>query len=85
MHTPEYDEVEGIARSYLTSISDQDVKINAMNKSFHFNKGERILMEVSRKYDERVVRKLIADTELTISGSLSDKRNYFRDYILVKN
>ncbi len=85
LHTPEYDENEGIARSYLTSVSDQMVRIKSLDKSFQFVKGERILMEVSRKYDDRVVRKLIADTELSISGKLTDKRNYFCDYILVHN
>lgn len=85
MHTPEYDEGEGIARSYLTSTTDQKVRIKSLNKTFQFAKGERILMEVSRKYDDRVVRKLIAETELSISGRLTDKRNYFCDYILVHN
>jgi uncharacterized SAM-dependent methyltransferase len=85
MHTPEYDESEGIARSYLTSTADQKVRIKSLNKTFQFAKGERMLMEVSRKYDDRVVRKLIAETELSISARLTDKRNYFCDYILVHN
>ena len=82
-HTPEYDDVEGAAKSYLTSNEAQEVYIEALDKSFIFSEGERILMEVSRKYDDEVVRKLISGTELSIAHRLTDNRNYFCDYILV--
>jgi len=82
-HSPEYDDEKGEARSYLTSLADQKVFIDKLNRHYTFAKGERILMEVSRKYTDKILTKLIEGTELRISGKLMDSRNYFCDYILV--
>ncbi|MEX1003021.1 MAG: L-histidine N(alpha)-methyltransferase [Crocinitomicaceae bacterium] len=83
-HIPSYTEEEGIARSHLKSKVDQEVYIESLNKTFHFDKGETIHTEISRKYSEKLLQQLISDTDFTITGKVSDRKNYFSDYILKK-
>jgi uncharacterized SAM-dependent methyltransferase len=83
-HTPEYDENEGIARSYLTSSKKQSVTIDALKKTFNFKKDERIHMETSRKYNDAILKTLIPKGELEIINKLTDSNHYFADYILNK-
>ncbi|NRD23650.1 L-histidine N(alpha)-methyltransferase [Winogradskyella litoriviva] len=81
-HLPEYDEIEGIAKSFLVSTKDQDVFVEALNKSFHFYKDEKIHLEVSRKYNDDIINSIIAKTKFKISDKLTDSNNYFSNYIL---
>lgn len=83
-HHPEYNENEGIARSYLLSTKKQDVKIGALDKVFKFQKGERIHTETSRKYNESVLDDILKNSNLKIIDKLTDSKNYFADFILEK-
>ncbi|MFB9057926.1 L-histidine N(alpha)-methyltransferase [Mariniflexile ostreae] len=84
VHDPEYDEKEGIAQSFLKSLTTQQVKIGALNKTFILKKGERIHTETSRKYNETVLNALLKDSNLKIIDKLMDSNNYFADFILEK-
>ena len=84
-HQPEYTESEGIARSYIVSNKDQEVRIGALNKSFHFKKDERINTEISRKYNDAVLNSIIENSHLKIVSKLLDSKNYFANYILAKS
>ena len=81
-HQPEFTETEGICRSYLVSSKKQNVYIQALNKSFHFEKGEKILMEISRKYNSEIIDKIIKNSNFQIQENLKDNQNYFANYIL---
>lgn len=83
-HQPEYDEKEGVARSYLVSTKDQTVSIKSLDKVFSFKKGEKIHMETSRKYNDQILNGLLKDTSLRISDRLTDSKHLFADYILEK-
>ncbi|MEM9544791.1 MAG: L-histidine N(alpha)-methyltransferase [Bacteroidota bacterium] len=83
-HAPEYFEEEGIARSYLISKTDQTVTIEALNKSFSFAKGEKMLLEVSRKYNDNIIQQIVENTGFVISKKFVDRKNYFADYVLEK-
>ena len=83
-HQPEYREEEGIARSYLVSKSDQVVYIGALSKEFRFSQGEKIGTEISRKYNESVLSKILSKTDLKIKCKFLDSNQYFADYILEK-
>lgn len=83
-HLPEYDETTGIAKSYLVSKTDQIASIEAIGKDFRFMSGEKIHMEISRKYDDDILRKLLKGTNLEILCALTDSRKYFKDIILEK-
>ena len=81
-HRPEYHEDDGIAYSFLMSLADQEVYIESLDKSFNFREGEKIHTEISRKYDEPTLQKIIAHTDFKIDSKITDSRGYFADYIL---
>jgi L-histidine Nalpha-methyltransferase len=83
-HCPEYTEEEGIAKSALRSKKEQVVHIQALNQDFHFAEGEQIHTEVSRKYNDAVLSEILAQSQFRMAGKLVDSKNYFADYVLVK-
>ncbi len=83
-HNVEYSEKEGIVRSYLVSSSEQKVSINEIGKTYNFAKGEKILTEISRKYNEEIFNKIIYNTDFKIIKILTDSKKYFSDYVLTK-
>lgn len=83
-HVAYYTEKEGIAKSFLESKMKQTVYIAELEKSFEFEKGERIQTEISRKYNDEILINLLRDSELDIEYKFLDSKNYFADYILTK-
>lgn len=81
-HEPEYDEQQGIAKSYLVSQLEQTVFVKAKNKSFHFKAGEKIETEVSRKYNDEIICDIISKTDFSLSDKLNDSENNFSLYVL---
>ncbi|MEZ5017141.1 MAG: L-histidine N(alpha)-methyltransferase [Flavipsychrobacter sp.] len=81
-HAPVYNEKEGMAESYIVSTAAQDVTITATGKTYHFDEGERIHMEISRKYDADVVNDIISDTGLYIKQKFTDSKDYYADFLL---
>jgi len=81
-HVCEYTEEEGIAKSYLKSLRDQTVTIEAIEKTYHFRFGEKIHTEISRKYNDEILNKILSTTDFKIVEKLTDSRGYFADYIL---
>jgi dimethylhistidine N-methyltransferase len=49
-HYPYYDPETGLAKSYLVSLKQQIVKIDALDQNFKFKVGEVIHTEISRKF-----------------------------------
>jgi len=84
IHQPEYSEEEGIVRSYLVSLIEQKVSIKKIGKTFNFMKGEKILTEISRKYNDKIIKKIICNTDFKIIGKLSDNKKYFSNYVLIR-
>lgn len=83
-HEPAYFEKEGIAKSFLKSKVKQTVYIKDLDQSFEFDQDERIHTEISRKYNDEILKTIIGDSGLEISSKLVDRKNYFADYILTK-
>lgn len=84
-HICEYTEEEGIARSYLVSLTDQAVKIEANGENYHLERGERIHTEISRKYNDEIIDSILSETDFEIIGKISDSQNYYSDYIFKKS
>ncbi|WP_040281640.1 L-histidine N(alpha)-methyltransferase [Psychroserpens damuponensis] len=84
-HQPEYDEKEGIAKSYIASTIDQTVTIKAIGKSYDFKAGEKIHTEISRKYNDALVQKIITNTDFKLTTKILDSKAYFADYILTRH
>lgn len=83
-HKVTYNESEGIVRTYLQSLCDQEVAINALNKSYYFEAGEFIHTEISRKYNDKIINSIIANSGLRIIKKVTDSKNYFANYFLLK-
>ena len=81
-HQPEYTVENGIAISYLVSKVEQTVTLNGSSQIFKFSQGEKILTEISRKYDDEIINKIIRNTDFQITHKLTDRNGYFADYIL---
>lgn len=82
IHQPEYDEKKGVATSFLVSTKKQNVFIKTLNKTFCFAKGEKILTEISRKYNDRILNKIIKKTAFVIKDKITDSNKYFANYVL---
>lgn len=84
-HEPEYEESEGIAKSFIVSQTDQDVHIKKLDMTFHFAKGEKISTEISRKYNDEIIQDLIKESSFSLVSKLTDSKDYFANYILNRN
>ncbi len=81
-HCAEYDSNEGIARSFLVSQCDQVVTLEGANTQYSFVQGERMKVEISRKYDVKILGNILRGTGFDIVDSFSDTTQYFTDYLL---
>lgn len=81
-HQAEYTENEGVAKSFLVSAIDQKVRIDKLQKTFSFAKCEKIQTEISRKYNDKIILNIIKETDFKIIDKLSDRKNYFTNYVL---
>ncbi len=82
-HVPAYDLVSGTARSGLRSRIEQNVRVAALDRVFHFYKGETIQTEISQKYDDTLIGELASAAEFVVDKAFVDSRNYFTDQIWV--
>lgn len=83
-HLPEYSEKEGIAKSFLASKANQNVYFKSLDKTYSFTKGEKIATEISRKYNDNILQKILKPTDFFILDKLTDSKAYFANYILCK-
>ncbi|WP_159023705.1 L-histidine N(alpha)-methyltransferase [Formosa sp. L2A11] len=84
-HQPEYNEETGVAKSYIESTAKQIVTIKAIGKTFNFSKGEKIHTEISRKYNDALISKIIENTDFDLQTKIMDSKAYFADYILSRS
>ena len=81
-HLATYTSEEGIARSFLVSLIEQEVIIEGIGKTIRFEKGEKIQTEISRKYNDRILKNILEKTDFKIVDKFTDNQGYFADYIL---
>jgi len=84
-HVPEYNGETGHAYSYLKSLRRQSVRIDGVDMEFNFDEGEKIFMEVSRKYDSESLATITKETGLTCVRKFYDSRGYFCDAVFEKS
>jgi len=76
-HEEVYDPQTGIAKSYLVSREKQKVTIRELNKTIGFDQSEPIFMEMSQKYDVRMINSLADNSGFEVVRNFTDKRQYF--------
>jgi L-histidine Nalpha-methyltransferase len=84
-HVPVYDPETGAAKSFLLSMTDQMVNIEALGRNFHFSQWESIFTEISQKYDLLSMERLLSIAGLEIVDLFFDSKHYFCDVLLKRN
>ncbi|WP_276372204.1 L-histidine N(alpha)-methyltransferase [Chryseolinea sp. H1M3-3] len=83
-HYATYDPETGEAKSYLVSLREQDVYVDALNRNIHFARWEYIHTEVSLKYDQPMLEELAEISGLQIIKQYWDGKHNFTNVIFVK-
>jgi len=78
-HYAIYRPTECAARSFLISRKEQTVRIEALNKSFDFEAWEPIFMEISQKYNLKMIEDLATQSGFSVKQNFFDSRNYYTD------
>ncbi|PHI21963.1 L-histidine N(alpha)-methyltransferase [Lewinellaceae bacterium SD302] len=76
-HWPTYNPITGATRSFIVANRDQEVRIDALNKSFTFKAWEGIDLEISQKYSLGEIEALAACSGFRFERHLSDDSDYF--------
>ncbi|MGB3849319.1 MAG: L-histidine N(alpha)-methyltransferase [Tunicatimonas sp.] len=76
---PIYHPAEGSILSYLVSTEDQEVTIDALDQTVHFDAWETIYMERSQKYSERDIAQLAEKTGFRVVRNFFDSKRLFTD------
>lgn len=84
LHWETYDPESGTAKSFLVSQKEQDVTIQKLGLTIHFDRWETINTEISQKYDDAVINWLADRSGLEITRFFTDEKEYFRNYIFRK-
>lgn len=80
-HYPLYNPQEGVMRSYLVSKKEQDVYIQAIGKSFHFNDWEALHTENSHKYTLQQIKEMGEACGFKVETIFKDTKDCFADVI----
>jgi len=78
-HFGTYDVNEGAMKSYLISLVHQDVRIDRLDKVFHFRPYEPIHMEYSYKYLPDEIEEVAAETGFRLVSRYFDEKKWFMD------
>jgi len=79
-----YEPQSGDVRSYLFSLSEQDVKIEAIGKTIHFKKDEIICTELSKKYSLSEIQELAHSAGFVHQTEFYDSQRLFVDSLWEK-
>lgn len=83
-HYPTYNPISGEAQSFLISRKAQQVTIGKLKQTFHFQEGEPIYMEISKKYDLESINMLAEDTGFEVKKFFFDQKKYFTNSLWKK-
>jgi dimethylhistidine N-methyltransferase len=78
-HYATYDVFSGAMQSYLVSLTDQDVQIEYLQQSFHFDSWEPIHTEYCYKYLESDIHELAKTTGFSVANTFVDENGWFTD------
>lgn len=70
---------------HLVSKSKQDVRIDSINETIHFEKGEKIHTENSYKFTDKMIEELAEYSELGIVSKKKDAKGYFSLCLFTKH
>jgi len=82
-HYPTYDPESGACKSYLISLTDQQVHIRSLNKTISFQQNEYVFMEISQKFTVQQTRDMGISTGFIPASNLFDKKDWFTDAVWI--
>jgi L-histidine N-alpha-methyltransferase len=80
-----YNPVNGEVRSYLVSLKQQDVHLNATDQCYSFRQNELIWTELSKKYTFSEIEMLAKVSGFRLIENFMDCKHYFTDSLWVKD
>ena len=78
-HYANYRPVEASARSFLISRERQSVHVSAIERTFEFEQWEAVFMEISQKYNLRMIDEMAGESGFEVKQNFFDSRNYYCD------
>lgn len=78
-HEEIYNEKTGAARSYIVSLKKQMVFLSELGLNVSLQENEKIYMEISQKYDEKMIQYLAEKSGFKVQQNFFDSKNYFVD------
>ena len=66
---------------YLMSKINQKIEFSDKDLVY-FNKGDKILTEISRKFTDKALQSLFKQSLLRVNKKFNDKKNFFSLYLL---
>lgn len=76
-HVARYNEGDRQIEMYIESLSDQTVTLAALDLTVSFAQGERLLSEISRKFDPPQLTQELAEFALEVTHLFTDDRHQF--------
>lgn len=76
-HVALYNSQDDQIEMYIESLAAQTVRLEALDLTVEFGKGDRILSEISRKFDISQIEKVLSKHDLKVTASYADKRAWF--------
>lgn len=83
-HYPTYNPLTGETKSYIVSTRQQEVHIEALNQTFHFEAWEAVQTELSQKYDVPQIEYMATSAGFQIKSLLYNCKHWFVDAVLTK-
>ncbi|MEL6731014.1 MAG: L-histidine N(alpha)-methyltransferase [Bacteroidota bacterium] len=81
IHAPSYDPMTGETKSFLVSTIDQQVYIEAIDRTFSFHAWEAIWTELSQKYDFPTIERYAEAAGFKVLSHLTDSKGWYCDSI----
>ena len=76
-HHAVYEPISGTAKSYLVSLNKQQVDIDELETTINFDAFEAIYMEMSQKYDLKMINELASASGFEVQQNFFDSQQYF--------
>jgi L-histidine Nalpha-methyltransferase len=81
-HYASYSPLDGAARSFLVSKRRQVVRSRALDREFHFARGETIYTEQSQKYSFEAIEQLAAASGFDVASTVTDDLGWYTIAVL---
>lgn len=76
-HVAVYNDRDRQIEMYIESLQDQTVTLKALNLTLSFARGEKLLSEISRKFDLDLLSQALREHGLQVTRTFTDEKRWF--------